>query len=131
MLLRPPISTRTYRHLPYTTLFRTNAFWPIAAPAPSPTASATALVRPSRVQSANAPCFLVINASTAGFAWSGKGAAACRPFRSGNRPCEAASQGRSEERRVGKECVSTSKSRGVQDHLKKNKRQPTEEARDD
>src|SRR3546814_19939675 len=97
MIRRPPRSTRTDTPFPYTTLFRSRHVRPASRPVFQPLRSA---VRTDE-----------------------HGPAACaaggvRHRRGRHLPLRRRS--RSEERRVGKECVSTCRSRWSPDHYKKN-----------
>src|SRR3546814_13142975 len=109
MIRRPPRSTRTDTLFPYTTLFRSLC----DAPARRRRRSARAAIdaRPRRHR-------------------DDRNLHACRqppPRRAGQRAASARSHGRSEERRVGKECVSTRSSRWAPYHEKK-KRNVTSQA---
>src|SRR3546814_11080122 len=102
MIRRPPITTRTDTLFPYTTLFRSR--FNLLSNQDCPTAS-------------NRPC------SNSGRRGSDMFPPETKAYYSGRNSAqereavkEANSQGRSEERRVGKECVSTCRSRWSPDH---------------
>src|SRR3546814_13111937 len=107
MIRRPPRSTRTDTLFPYTTLFRSRLAARIAASFP------------------RCPAILY------GRYFCGRQrriAEASGPARKRN-PAEKVPAQRSEERRVGKECVSTCRSRWSPYHKKKKQLQPTLEPR--
>src|SRR3546814_15393213 len=106
LIRRPPISTRTDTLFPYTTLFRSPSWYPhVAGQVP--------------VQNEPAAC------TYAGNACSAHTEAAMRPAARGSCKLQAGlhkkrGARRSEERRVGKECVSKCRSRWSPYHSKKN-----------
>src|SRR3546814_17126653 len=122
MIRRPPISTRTDTLFPYTTLFRSpyDPDGPIGS-RPQNTLGITGTRIPEKIG-------IVMKLRIVADALYGPVAEWKRivltAHRSGKLRDELAgivehSQDRSEERRVGKECVSTCRSRWLADHLKK------------
>src|SRR3546814_11397537 len=102
MIRRPPRSTRTDTLFPYTTLFRSRAELDLAIE------EALAMLDPDTV---------AVSLKAAGIAFGFVNSVAefsshqnCDASHEG-RHSRAGRQGRSEERRVGKECVSTCRSR--------------------
>src|SRR3546814_12537664 len=114
MRRRPPRSTRTDTIFPYTTLFRSPQH--PTEPCPPPDARLRKNVTPNAVRDLHAAAAMARRRSSA----------TCDPRHRGsddshrkqstrNLPCLR----RSEERRVGKECVSTCRSRCSQSHYTK------------
>src|SRR3546814_12217141 len=121
MIRRPPRSTRTYTLFPYTTLFRSaNAIVECALASTHATE-----VETQSGEAAALKCLIkrLGNAVVHGAAALGMGVQNhgdwCAGTRSG---AEAAFKTRSEESRVGKESVSTCRSRWSPDHKKKKKK---------
>src|SRR3546814_17672504 len=113
MIRRPPRSTRTDTLFPYTTLFRSHPLLRRCAQAVDSSARPLACVpdpaRPARHQPH-------LGAGAGGAALSGNSiphlvAPGCHPLGTTTGAGEIAAARRSEERRVGKECVSTCRSR--------------------
>src|SRR3546814_15738555 len=105
MIRRPPRSTRTDTLFPYTTLFRSSPVWPTRQADQHAVAAAAAYAAANALATRETPHafrhrFLAVDPI------AGTGVAV------------GAADIRSEERRVGKECVSTCRSRWSPDHLK-------------
>src|SRR3546814_17268322 len=122
MIRRPPRSTRTDTLFPYTTLFRSP--WP--RPCLNWGASSrrcTSCDTSTTDRSADGSCF---SSTGRNCATSSVGASITAIGAKSEALCVKAkrsSSGRSEERRVGKECVSTCRSRWSPYHYKKKKTQ--------
>src|SRR3546814_20004109 len=121
MIPRPPRPTRTDTLVPYTTLVRSDGQKPRPHGRPCPLAAGSAGVDPGGRQprgllpACPAQCDEGLGI--------GRRALAARPAESGPR-------GRSEERREGKECVSTCRTRWSQTHENKKKKQTQEKQQD-
>src|SRR3546814_18083556 len=123
MIRRPPRSTRTDTLFPYTTLFRSDE--------PAPDRPIFGAVQPrAHIFDAAAQTGEVLaqnhimaprraNAVVAGIVDQRIAKGRRRPLADGVAKIAAGEQRRSDERRVGKECVSTGRARGSPYHYKK------------
>src|SRR3546814_12974511 len=111
MIRRPPRSKRTDTLFPYTTLFRSSA--PVLAP-DSPVTLSWANGTGQRFEIGLAIDDDYMFTITQRVVNRGEGAVAVRPWTLATR--EGVSKDRSEESRVGKECVSTCRSRWPPHH---------------
>src|SRR3546814_19963578 len=119
MIRRPPRTTRTDTRVPYTTLFRSDqdeACRDLQDTAETPEGLETRrqAVREERRQEEGHTEAKGVDGEQGDAAGDGGGSGANCQDGAENRPdagCPAEGEGRSEERRVGKECVSTCRSR--------------------
>src|SRR3546814_13756454 len=113
MIRRPPRSTRTDTLFPYTTLFRS----------PRPSMLARKVRARSRIARRSAMLFPILSQSDrrllASFSLARSSAVDWRRWENRETIFSCTSSDRSEERRVGKECVSTCRSRCAPYHSKK------------
>src|SRR3546814_15410369 len=115
MIRRPPVSTRTDTLFPYTTLFRSGvqAHWVTGLAAWRQRDCAVAGTSFEAVATRAGDSDM----RAAGAYWASRADMACgRPDKVQGHLQTAAQYDRSEERRVGKECVSTCKFRWSPDH---------------
>src|SRR3546814_13100249 len=114
MIRIPPISTRTYTLFPYTTLFRAGR--PHRRQQRRERGQDQHGVDAARRRRHDSQRLEALQGGRGGM--SARGNVSAEEWRAMARAAVA----RSEERRLGKECVSTCRSRGSPDHKKKNKK---------